>query len=444
MKLKRNRQKMNSVIKIFNYRFQLKEWLVLFVCYLFMEPICSWLITPTSLIVQAHEKVVSFLIYFFMLYISPKLTVVEKFFVAIVTVLLIRLVFESLFTFGTVFEQLTMFYVLFPVIFTIFIKYFCRTYDLDLLEFIAKFYLLVYIAFMAFYGRNFSFSLEAIEMEDYGPFSGDGRIIHASSILMMIIPLLWFLHKYITTRKITMLIPFLFCFIVIVVHQHRSVWSSAIVAILIYFSLIIKLNNKTLPRIWGLLMGSIIISLIAYVFISNMFPGIPDFFADRFNEIFDPGKEASTGRFRVEQRETYFKLFLERPFFGWTFEGFEMDNPLVDWWPKNSGQHFHESYMEMLFYQGIIGFLVKFSFLFYLIFRAFSNKLTEQTIIILSFCLSGMVFSFSYVLPIIYWGHVGLCLYYLEKDDKSYEHEMQNQTTKEVSITKQQQLQEVF
>ncbi|HEX8459842.1 MAG TPA: hypothetical protein VF623_00365, partial [Segetibacter sp.] len=38
-------------------------------------------------------------------------------------------------------------------------------------------------------------------------------------------------------------------------------------------------------------------------------------------------------------------------------------------------------------------------------------------IIILSFCLSGLIFSFSYVLPLIYWGHVGLCLYYIEKDE---------------------------
>ncbi len=274
---------------------------------------------------------------------------------------------------------------------------------------------------MAIYGRNFSFSLEQIEMDDYGPFSGDGRIIHASSILMMIIPFLWYLNEFLTTRKLLSLFTFLFCFVIILIHQHRSVWSSAIFSLLLYFSLIIRFNNKTAPRIWNFFLGSIIVVFFAYVFVSNMFPGIIDFFGDRFSEIFDPGKEESTGRFRIEQRETYFKLFLERPIFGWTFEGFEMDNPLVDWWPKYSGQHFHESYMEMLFYQGIVGFLVKFSFLFYLIYKVFSRNLTQQTIIIISFCLSGLLFSFSYVLPLIYWGHVGLCLYYLEKDEANYE-----------------------
>lgn len=409
---------MKSVIKIFNYQFYLKEFLLLFLCYFYMEPIFSWIFTPNSIIVQGHLKIMGFLIYGFMLFYLPKLSSNEKVYVGIFTLLIIRLVFESLFTYGAVFRQLTMFYILFPVVYTVFIKYICRTYNLDLLEFIAKFYIFTYIVFMVIYGRGFSFDLEVKELEDLGPFSGDGRTIHAISILMMIIPLLWFLHRYITTKKTGALLTFLFCFVVILVHQHRSVWSSAIVALLIYFALIIRHNNKTLPRVWNLAFGSIILFIFAYIFISNMFPGVIDFFAARFNDIFDPGKEESTGRFRADQRETYFKLFLERPIFGWTYEGFEMDNPLVDWWPKNTGQHFHESYMEMLFYQGIVGFLVKFSFLFYLIYKAFSRKLTEQTIVILSFCLSGLIFSFSYVLPLMYWGHVGLCMYYIEKDEK--------------------------
>jgi hypothetical protein len=382
-----------------------------------MEPIFSWIFTPVSAIVQSHQKIASFLIYGYMLYFMPKLAFKERVYVGIVTVLLIRLVFESLFTFGTVFQQLTMFYVIFPVVYTVFIKYLCRTYELDLLEFVAKFYLFTYVVFMALYGRNFSFSLEMIGLEDLGPFSGDGRTIHASSILMMIIPFIWYLNKFVNTGKISFLLVFLCCFIIILIHQHRSVWSSAIFALIIYSTLIVRYNQKTIPRFRSMFFGFIIISLIAYIFISNMFPGLIDFFGNRFSEIFDPGKEESTGRFRVEQRETYFNLFLQRPIFGWTFEGFEMDNPLVDWWPKNTGQHFHESYMEMLFYQGIVGFAVKFSFLFYLIYKAFSKKLTEQTIVILSFCLSGLLFSFSYVLPLVYWGHVGLCLYYIEKDE---------------------------
>jgi O-antigen ligase len=117
----------------------------------------------------------------------------------------------------------------------------------------------------------------------------------------------------------------------------------------------------------------------------------------------------------------YFMLYVQRPVFGWTFEGFDMPNPLVNWWPAHSGQHFHEGYMEMLFYLGAVGLLLKYSFLFYLLYKMFSKKLSEDSIILISFCLSGLIFSFSYVLPTVFWGVVGVCLYYIEKKPASEE-----------------------
>ena len=309
-----------------------------------------------------------------------------------------------------------MFYILFPVIFALFIKYVNRLYDFDLLEFLAKFYLYGYIVFMVIYGRGFSFSLAEIEMNDYGPFSGDGRILHSSKIYMLVIPFLWYLHNFISSNKSKFLIPLLFCFIVILIHQHRSVWSCCILSILIYLFLITRQNKNSISKIASFSMGSVLLVVIVLFFISNLFPDFLGFFADRFSEIFDPAKEDSTGKFRVDQREVYFKLFLQRPIFGWTFEGFEMPNPLVDWWPEKTGQHFHEGYMEMLFYQGIVGFIFKFSLFIVIAYKAFSKKITEQSIILISFCLSGLLYCFNYVLPLIFYGHIGLCLYYLEKD----------------------------
>jgi hypothetical protein len=381
-----------------------------------MEGMFSWLIVPNSNIVLSYEKILGFLIYGFMLYSFDKLTYYEKIYVGIFTILIIKLVLESLYVFDTFFQQLTMFYVLFPVMFALFIKYINRIYDLDLLEFIAKFYLCAYIIFMCIYGRGFSFSLEEIVMTDYGPFSGDGRVLHSARVYMMIIPFLWYLHQFTSKHKAKYLIPVFFCGIVIFMHQHRSVWSCAILSTLIFIYLSIRHNHKKLPKIFSLGIGFLLIVSIAYYFAASLFPAFVDFFADRFAEIFTPRKEESTGKFRADQREVYFNLFLQRPLFGWTFEGFEMPNPIVDWWPEKSGQHFHEGYMEMLFYQGIVGFVYKFSLFFYLIYRAFSKRISEQTIILISFCLSGLLFSFNYVLPTIFWGHLGLCLYYIEKD----------------------------
>lgn len=415
---------MNTVIKIFNYRFTVKEFLILFFGYLFMEQIFSWIFTPTSEVIQPYQKIFGFVIYGYILFNITELKPNERIFVGVFTLIILRLVLESLYIFNTFFEQLTMYYVLFPAVYTIFIKNLCRKYDFDLLEFLAKFYLLTYVIFMARFGRGFSFSLDEIEMDDYGAFSGDGRIIHASSIFMMILPFLWYLNKLIKTRKSINIIPIAFCFVVILIHQHRSVWSSSIVALFIYLGINMRANKESVPRIWNLMFSGVIILFFTYFFVSTLFPELTDFLGERFNEIFAPNQEGGTGYFRKQQRDTYGELFLQKPFFGWNFEGFEMKNPLVDWWPEKTGQHFHEGFMEVLFYHGIVGFAVKYGFLFYIAVRAFSKKLSESTIILMAFCLSGLLFSLSYVPQTIFWGHVGLCLYYLEKDDEHTEEDV--------------------
>jgi hypothetical protein len=332
---------------------------------------------------------------------------------------MLRLVLESLYQYNVFFRQLTMFIVLAPVMFVIFIKTLCRSHNFDLLEFMAKFYLFTYIVFMVIYGRGFGFSLAQIEMNDYGPFSGDTRIIHARSIFMMIIPLIWYLHQFIVTKKLKHALVFLFCVAVILVHQHRSVWSSAIISILIYLGASIRARRIKVSAVGSMFAYGVIFLGIALFFISNMAPGFLGFMGERFSEILNPAKEGSTGNFRIQQREVYGELFKQHPFFGWTFEGFEMPNPLVDWWPAKTGQHFHEGFMEMLFYQGIVGMVFKYSFLFYFCFKIFSKKLSVESIVLMSVCISGILFSFSYVLPLIFWGHVGLTLYYLERDDEA-------------------------
>jgi hypothetical protein len=406
---------MNYVVKIFNYQFYVKELLVIFFTYLLMENIFSWLVLPNSVIVLMYEKILSLVIFAFVLYNFNNLQRNEKIYIGLMSAMLIRLIFDSMVNYGTVFQQLTLFTVLFPVAFTIYIKCICRSLELDLLEFLARFYIILYIVFMVVYGRGFSFSLDSVQMDDYGPFSGDSRIIHARSILMMILPMLWYLHQFIKLGKGKYALLFLFCFVVILIHQHRSVWASALFSMGVY--LFASLRNQTihLSKITKLIIAAILLLALSTFIVSQLFPGALSFFAERFSEIFDPAREDGTGKFRDDQRRVYFPMVLERPFFGWTFEGFEMKNPLVDWWPDKSGQHFHEGYMEMLFYHGFAGLLLKYSYLLYLSFKAFSKRLSPESIILIAFSMAGLIFSFSYVLPLVFWGHVGLCLYYLER-----------------------------
>lgn len=410
---------MGYVIRIFNYEFEVKELFLLFFSFFLMENIFSWLILPNSVIILLYEKIMSLLIYALLLVSFHKLRKSEQIYLGIISFFVVRLIFESLLDYGTIFQQLTLYTILFPAIFIVFVRALCRSYDLDILEFLAKFYLAVYVIFMIIYGRGFSFSLNSVEMDDYGPFSGDSRVIHARSIFMMILPLLWFLNKYLKERATSALLWFLFCVIVIVIHQHRSVWASSLFSLGIYFFIVVRNRiislSKTLKIFFSAALG---ILLLAFV-ISQLFPDMLTFFGERFSEILDPTREDGTGKFRADQRRVYFPMVLERPFFGWTFEGFEMKNPLVDWWPEKTGQHFHEGFMEMLFYHGFLGLILKYFYLLYLGFKAFFRNLDEKSGILIAFTLAGLIFSFSYVLPLIFWGVVGICLYYLERTELS-------------------------
>lgn len=249
---------MNYSIRIGSYEFELKEMLLLFFTFFLMENIFSWLVLPVSTIILMYEKLLSIALFAIVLYNFRKLTKSEQIYLGLMGVFMVRMIFESMINYGSVFQQLTLFTILFPVAYIVFMKWICRTYDLDILEVIAWFYLGLYIVFMAIYGRGFSFSLEQVQMDDYGPFSGDSRIIHARSIFMMIIPLLWFLNEFMSKGKTKALIPLIFCLVVIIIHQHRSVWASSLFALGVY--LLISFRNNQIPLSRGLktFLGAII------------------------------------------------------------------------------------------------------------------------------------------------------------------------------------------
>lgn len=410
---------MYATLTIFKVRFYAWQILVLLVTFFLTEPIFNWILIRNSVIIEAYTKLLGLLVYGFMILKYKELKKEERAIIVIFSLFMLRLVFESLFKYDAFFKQLTMFTVMAPVVYVVFMKYLLRLIDIDLLGFTAKFYMITYFVFMALFGRGFSFSLDGIEMTDYGPYSGDGRIIHASHVLMMIIPLLWYLHQYIMTSKRKFLWPFLICVGIILIHQHRSVWSAAILATLIYLFGAIRNRYLRPGKIVTILIGAVAI-VFAFTFLASTFlPGFVEFLADRFGEIFNPAKEGSTGNFRLEQREVYGAMFLQRPIFGWTFEGFEMPNPMVDWWPPMTGQHFHEGFMEMLFYHGIVGLLLKYAVVLYLLTKAFAKNISGNSIILVAFCCCGLLFSLNYVLPLPYWGLVGMALFYLEVDKNS-------------------------
>jgi hypothetical protein len=405
---------LRASVKLFNYKIYLKEFLTIFFCYFFFEQCVSWVFTQNAQLNNITVKAISIGIFAYLLTEMKALKTSEKLIVGIFTVLICKLVLQSLLQFHSVFKHFQIFYVIFPVVYTIFIKHLFRKWNANMLEFVAGFYLIIYFVFMALFGHEFSFSLNDTSYNT-GPFSGDSRILHAQSVYMIIIPFLWYLNKFISTKKGGDFMLFLLCFVIILIHNHRSVWSAAIFAMMMYFIVLVRNSAKSLSGVTAFFAITFSLLLFSLTIISSVAPELLGNFASRFSEILNPAKEGSTGGFRLEQAAIYMGFIVEKPVFGWSFEGFDLDNPYVDWWESGTGHHFHHGYIEVLFYHGVVGLILKYSFLIYILFKAFSKKLNKEAIILVPFCISGLLFSFNYTLPLVFWGHVGMCLYYIEK-----------------------------
>jgi len=403
-------------------RLYVQEIALLVFGYLCCEQIFSWLLIPDSRIIQIYQKAASIITFGVVLWYIREFRPMEKIVIGLFTLLAAKLVFESLWRYDTLFRQFTLYTVIYPVIFMMFVKLILKKMQVDALPFVAGFHLVVYLVFMAVYGRGFSLGLETIELDDYGPFSGDTRIVHARSVYMLIIPLLYFLSRFLKTGKYIQLLPCLVCFVALVVHQHRSVWSCALFAVIIFGLLLFRRNDFPKHNLIDLsVISASVVALMAF-FVYELKPDILSYLGERFEEIFDPSREGSTGNFRIEQTLVYKEYILQKPILGWSFEGFTLPNPLVDWWDENTGHHFHQGFIEILFYHGIVGLVLKYGVLFYILVKAFFIRPSPALVVLLPFCISGLLFSFNYVLPLVFWGHVGMCLYYLEiNTEESYD-----------------------
>ena len=410
---------MKPVVDIFNYRIRLNHFLIFLFCYLIMEPIFSWFIIRNGFLINRYEQILSLGIFFLLIAFFQQLKRSEKYLVVIFTLLILKLVIESLLEHNSVLIHFELFVVLFPILYVIFIRNLFKFLDIDILEFIVKFYVAVYFLFMIVFGKDFSLiGTESLSLDlQLGPFSGDTRIVHAKSILIMIVPFLFFLNKFIENQRPKALFWLLLCLLILSVHQHRSVWVSAIFAATYFIFLFLKNKQGYNLRILNLLVVLFLFLGLLLVIVSSIYPNLISYFGERFGEIVEPNKEGTTGSFRGLQREVYLGLFLDKPLFGWSFEGYRMPNPIVDWWPANTGQHFHEGYVEILFYHGIVGLLLKYAILIVIFLRSFKRRLSSNSAILISFCLSGLLFSLAYVPPLMFWGMVGLCLFYLDKDE---------------------------
>ena len=388
------------------------KFLLCFLLLLLNVETISYLLLRDDAVIAFYQKALSSMVVVGSCFLFLTWTKKDRLCFGFFMLLLAKLVIESLVGFSSPLIYPSVLAVIFPFLYVYFIKNLFRHLNVDVLNVLMATIIIGYVLFMLFFGGDFDFSNAPVPEQEGGPFSGDTRILHANSIFLLVLPFLYCLNKMFSSRRTYLSIAGLcFSLIVILVHQHRTVWVAAILSssILMYLN---GGNKKTLRKLL------LLVLVIAGVFTILLFtiPGLSQLLAERFVDVLDPLNEDNTGGFRYLQILAYLNYFIQKPLFGWTFAGFELPNPfLADNWEEGSGHHFHDAYIEVLFYFGITGLLLKF-FPLYTIARRIKRRLSDQSKVLAAFCISGFLYSFSYSLPLIFWGIVGLCLYYIERD----------------------------
>src|ERR1700712_490130 len=130
----------------------IKQFSVIFFCFLLMDGMFSWMIIRNSIIIEAYVKLMQIGIYVFLLLAFRYLSAGEKVVIVIFTLIMARLVVESVLKYDSLFEQLTMFLVLFPVLYVVFTKYLLGRLQKDVLPLTAAFYFGSYFIFMLLFG----------------------------------------------------------------------------------------------------------------------------------------------------------------------------------------------------------------------------------------------------------------------------------------------------
>lgn len=264
------------------------------------------------------------------------------------------------------------------------------------------------------------------EILSIGAFVNTVRGFGSSSVLFLVLPLLYFFNDYFKRKTLLSLMLFLLMVGFILFLNHRSVWIASIVALAINILLLKKTDVElkftdfipmfTVPAIVLILIFSLVIS-------AN--PEIIDTIAERIADI-QNAETQGTGSWRLEQFNSYLPFIQDNLLMGMRFEGFELPVQFFHAeagtavFAANTGHHFHSFYVDRLFYMGLFGLallLLPFIYLFVNLYR--KSVVTSEQSILASFMAGGLIYGFSYNLPVYFFGILGIAIAFIEQTHTS-------------------------
>ncbi len=351
---------------------------------------------------------------------------IKKYFI-IVFILLIIVILESYYSYNSFFQ--------YPHVFSklIIVFYFFLVYPYFIKNTSKKLRIIAFLILAIF-------ALDIILYNDQvltvSSFMESNRGFSAGAVYLLLLPCLYFLNRYTMKYSFFDLGVFLATLFLIIFLQHRTVWIATAIAIILNFYLLRKKNEQKLrmESIGIMVVISIVLLLIVSSLVLTKNPEILDKFSDRFSDIVNY-KTQGTGGWRYEQFSSYMPFIKKHILYGMRFEAFELPIQFYDHnnqqpWEDGTGHHIHSFYVDILFYFGIVGFLLLIAPIIYLIRMTIKLKsLTHFQIGLISFVLSGITYGLAYNLPTFYFSILGIAYASIYPSYKALREEEQKQET---------------
>ncbi len=249
-----------------------------------------------------------------------------------------------------------------------------------------------------------------------GAFVNHERGLVASSVYLLVLPLLFHFNTYLQTLKPLHLALFFVAAVAILFFQHRTVWVVSIASLAINLVLLFgaarqRLNFKALLPLLGIPAVLLFLALTTLA-VSN--PKILTKIADDIADIENHDKQG-TGGWRAEQARSYWPFIEQHPVAGMRFKGFELpiqfydpDQPTLVVFPDGHGHFLHSFYIDALFYLGVIGLLLLSMPQLYALLQLLKRPAMDpETLTWCIFIGTSLVYGYSYSLPPYFYGLAG-------------------------------------
>jgi hypothetical protein len=258
------------------------------------------------------------------------------------------------------------------------------------------------------------------ELLGLGAFSDIDRPLDAASAWLLLLSGLYFLNTYLTRGGPLRLGVLLVLFGFLIFLNHRTVWMSSVVALVLNAFLLRRSTEAIRPAaVTSLLLTPTVLGVLGLSLLLSSFPEITQILTERLSDISNVDSQG-TGNWRLEQWKAYWPFVLDHPLLGNRFAGFEMPVQFYEEskqapWADFTGHHFHSLYLDRLFYFGAAGLLM----LLPLVVRGVrmvlaAPRLTPQQITWASFVATGLVSGVSYDWPVYFYFLLGAGLSVLE------------------------------